>query len=70
MNAVTERGLRVEGGIAFHFERGAFSMAGWPALNRQYYLLTLTRKAGRWLTRKLYMSFGGIIYMRFYLMSI
>lgn len=43
--------MRGEGGAAFHFERGAFSTAGWLALNRQYYLLTLARGVGRWLTK-------------------
>lgn len=40
-----ERGteMRGEGDVAFHFEQGAFSTAGWLALNRQYYLLTLAR---------------------------
>jgi len=47
-----ERGaeMRGEGGAAFHFVRGAFSTAGWLALNRQYCLLTLARGVGRWLT--------------------
>lgn len=42
---LNERGteMRREGGAVFHFERGAFSTAGWLALNRQYYLLTLAR---------------------------
>lgn len=40
---LNERGteMRGKGGAVFHFERGAFSTAGWLALNRQYYLLTL-----------------------------
>lgn len=51
--------MRVEGGVTFHFERGAFSTAGWLTLNRQYYLLTLARRAGRQLTKP-YTSFIGI----------
>jgi len=57
-----------EGGVAFHFERGAFSTAGWLALNRQYYLLTLARRAGRWLTNcKPDTSFSEIYLCGFYI---
>lgn len=48
------------GGVAFHFERGAFSTAGWFALNRQYYLLTLARGVGQRLTKS-HANFGKII---------